>query len=77
MESQRRIDLIEHADRDVAKAAAAVLDEISRPMTPAEMERELVPYYSRSKAREIVNALKFFDVVLLRADEGHPRKPGW
>ena len=68
MESQRRIELIAHADPAVRDAALALVDELPRPFDAGELERELVQYYTRKKAREIIHALKFFDVVLLRAD---------
>lgn len=74
MESQRRIDLIAHADPDVREAALALTDELTRRMGPGELERELTPYYTRKKAREIIMVLKFFDVVLLRADPAQPTK---
>ena len=65
-ESARRTDLIEHADPDVREAALAMVDELTRPYSVGELEGELVRYYTRKKAREIVQALKFFDVVMLR-----------
>ena len=68
LETQRRIDLIEHADPEVREAALALVDELTRPMDVRDMEQALVQFYTRKKAREIVQALKFFDVVMLRAD---------
>lgn len=77
MESQRRIDLLNHAEPDVRAEALALVDELSRPMGIEELEAELVPYYPRSKAREICHALRFFQIVLLRAHPAAPKKPTW
>lgn len=74
MESNRRTDLLAHADPAVREAALKLADEITRPLTVPEIEAELVRYYTRGKAREIVTALKFFDVVVLRADPAEPTK---
>ena len=74
MESQRRIDLIEHAPAEVREQALALLDEVSRPLTPRELEDQLVRFYTRAKAREIVKALNFFKVVLLQPLPQAPEK---
>lgn len=74
MESMRRIDLIEHSPAAVRGQVAAMMDELSRPMTPRELETELVPYYTRKKAKEIVKALGFFRVVLLLPAPSAPQK---
>lgn len=74
MESQRRIELIEHAPADVREQALSLLDEVSRPLTPRELEDQLVRYYTRAKAREIVKALNFFKVVLLQPLPQAPEK---
>ena len=74
MESQRRIDLIAHADPAVREAALALADELTRPLTIPEIERELVRFYTRRKAREILTALKFFDLVVLRPHDDLPPK---
>jgi hypothetical protein len=74
MESQRRIELIEHAPAEVREQALALLDELTRPYMPNDLEKALVPYYTRAKAKEIVKALGFFHVVLLHPDPTVPTK---
>lgn len=74
LETQRRIDLIAHADPEVRAAALALVDELTRPMDAREMEESLVRFYTRKKAREIVTALKFFEVVMLRPEPSVPTK---
>lgn len=80
MESQRRMDLIANAPAEVREQVAAMMDELSRPYTPNELEQALVPYCTRAKAKEIVKALGFFKVVLLHPDPSAPTKhsrPDW
>lgn len=65
------------APDDVRSIAAAMLDDMTRPLTVKEMELELVQFLTRKQAREIINALKLFDVILLKPKPGLAAKPGW
>lgn len=78
MESQRRIDLLAHAEPAVREASVALLDELTRPLTAREIDAQLAPYYTRSKRREIVKALHFLrPIVLLHPERPKTEKPGW
>lgn len=58
-------------------AAIGVLDLVCEPLTASQMERALLPFYTRKKTRELVKALKFIDVVALKPTSPTPTKPGW
>lgn len=75
-ESKRRREALLAAPDDVRSIATAMLDEMTRPLTVKEMEAELVQFLTRKQAREIINALKLFDVVLLKPKPGLAAKPG-
>lgn len=69
-EQERRTELIAHAEPEVREQALALADELTQTMHVRDIELELAQYYTRKKAREIVQALKFFDVVFLKAKPG-------
>ena len=78
MESQRRTELIEHAEPQVRHQALALLDELTRPLTVREMDAQLAPYYTRTKRREICKALYFLEpIVLLSQRHEQAKKPYW
>lgn len=78
MECQRRIELIANASDEVREQVSAILDELTRPLTPREIDAQLAPYYTRAKRREIVKALYFLQpIVLLHQHRGKTEKPGW
>lgn len=67
MESERRIELVAHAEPQVREQALALLDELTRPLTVRDMDEQLAPFYTRKKRREILKALYFLEpIVLLR-----------
>lgn len=78
MESQRRIELVEHAEPALREKVTALLDEISRPLTPREIDAQLAPYYTRAKRKEIIKALNFLQpIILLRPERPMAEKPSW
>ena len=78
MESKRRIELMQHAEPAVQEQAAALLDELTRPLTPKEIDAQLAPYYTRAKRREILKALYFLQpIVLLAPRHDKAAKSGW
>jgi hypothetical protein len=59
------------------KAALGLLDLVCEPLGPKEIERALLPFYTRAKARELRMALKFLDVVALKPSATKPTKAGF
>lgn len=58
------------ASPEVRKLALALLDRISAPMHPREIERALCTSgYTRSQARPIVRALKHLPIIAIGAGE--------
>lgn len=61
-----RLEKLEEAPVEVRAAVTALLDEISAPMTPREIEAALCRNgFSRSKARPIVNLLKKLPIIAI------------
>ena len=78
MESQRRIDLLQHADPAVVPLVTALMDELSRPLSTREIDAELAPFYTRKKRREIIKAIKFLQpIVLLAPTEPKAPRADW
>jgi hypothetical protein len=78
MESQRRIELMAHADPATKEQVTALLDELTRPLTVRELDAQLAPYYTRKKRREIIKALYFLQpIVLLAPKRPMAEKPDW
>ena len=62
------LDKLRAASPEVRETALALMDELSAPMHPREIERALQRSgMSRSKARPIVNALKHLPIVAIGA----------
>ncbi len=62
------LDKLRAAPPEVREAALALMDELSAPMHPREIERALCRAgMSRSKARPIVNVLKHLPIVAIGA----------
>lgn len=62
------LDKLRAAPPEVREAALALMDELSAPMHPREIERALCRAgFSRSKARPIVNVLKHLPIVAIGA----------
>lgn len=60
------LDRLRAAPPEVRDLALALMDELSAPMHPRDIERALCRSgFSRSKARPIVNALKRLPVVAM------------
>lgn len=58
------LDKLRAASPEVRDLALALLDEVSAPMHPREIERELCHNgFTRSQARPIVNALKGLPII--------------
>lgn len=72
MESERRIELLAHAEPATKDQVTALLDELTRPLTVREIDEQLAPYYTRTKRREIVKALFFLQPIVLLAPR-HPK----
>jgi hypothetical protein len=63
-------DKLRAAPPEVRDLALALMDELSAPMHPREIERALCRSgFTRSKARPIVNALKHLPIVAIGAGE--------
>jgi hypothetical protein len=63
-------DKLRAASPEVRDLALALMDELSAPMHPREIERALCSNgFTRSKARPIVNALKHLPIVAIGAGE--------
>jgi hypothetical protein len=63
-----RLEKLEAASPEVRAALLELLDELSAPMHPREIERALCSSgMSRSKARPIVNVLKHLPIVAIGA----------
>jgi hypothetical protein len=63
-----RLEKLEAASPEVRAALLELLDELSAPMHPREIERALCRSgMSRSKARPIVNVLKHLPIVAIGA----------
>jgi endonuclease III len=63
-------DKLKAASPEVRQAALALMDELSAPMHPREIERALCRAgLSRSKARPIVNVLKHLPIIAIGAGE--------
>lgn len=61
-----RLEKLRAASPEVRTAVLALLDELSRPMSPRELEKALCGSgMSRSKARPIVNVLKHLPIVAI------------
>jgi hypothetical protein len=64
------LDRLRAASPEARDLALALMDELSAPMHPRDIERALRQSgFSRSKARPIVNALKRLPIVAIGAGE--------
>jgi hypothetical protein len=63
-------DKLNAAPPEVRDLALALMDELSAPMHPREIERALYPAgFTRSERRRIIKALKDFPSVAIGAGE--------
>jgi hypothetical protein len=70
--------VVEHAEPALRQKVTALLDEISRPLTPREIDAQLAPYYTRAKRKEIIKALNFLQpIILLRPERPMAEKSSW
>ena len=61
-----RLNKLRAASPEVRDLALALLDEMSAPMSPREIEAALCRNgFSRSKARPIVNVLKHLPIIAI------------
>jgi hypothetical protein len=68
-----RLEKLQAAPPEVRAAVTELLDEISAPMMPREIEAALCRNgFSRSKARPIVNALKHLPIIAIGDGGGAP-----
>ena len=65
------LEKLDRASPEVRAAVLELLDELSAPMHPREIERALCQHgFSRTKARPIVNALKRLPIIAI--GDGQP-----
>lgn len=64
------LEKLREASPEVREAALAMMDELTAPMHPREIERALCRAgFSRSKARPIVKVLKHLPIVAIGAGQ--------
>ncbi|WP_298018253.1 hypothetical protein [uncultured Parasphingopyxis sp.] len=67
---QSGIQRLVNAPSDSRALAIELLDEVSRPMSPRDLDRAFMDAgFTRTKAREMTKSLKGFNVIALVPDQ--------
>lgn len=60
-----RTDKLNSASPQARREALAMLDEISRPMTPGEIDKAFLPYLERPQGKIAVNAFRHLNIIAI------------